>query len=372
MERKPEEYKQPTSHYQEDEIDLIAIAKTLWEGRKTIIKTTIIFACIGLFVALTTPAQYTSTVVVKPILSDSKANIGGSLGGLAAMAGINLGGTGVSAEIHPTLYPKIIESYKFQKELMQTPIYVSELDREVTFEEYYTEVHKPTFFGYLKKYTLGLPGLLMKSIKKNKEVLKENKVGIKRVSEVDKALLEVINDQFKINVDDKDGFVALSATMPQNIQSAQLVISAQMILQREVITHKLQKVKEDLLFIEERHREKKLEFERAQNSLATYRDKNRNVNTEIAKTEEERLMSEYQLAFSVYSELAKQVETQKIQVKENTPVFVVLQEAVVPISKSSSSSVVIILVWLFFGFFVGILIIWVKQSIIDIEKAKES
>ncbi len=79
-------------YIEEDEIDLIALAKTLWEGRKNIIKITLIFMGIGLFVALTTPAEYTSTVVVKPTLSDSKSKLGGSLGGLVTMAGINLGG----------------------------------------------------------------------------------------------------------------------------------------------------------------------------------------------------------------------------------------------------------------------------------------
>ena len=64
--------------------------------------------------------------------------------------------------------------------------------------------------------------------------------------------------------------------------------------------------------------------------------------------------SEYQLAFSVYSELAKQVETQKIQVKENTPVFAVLQDAVVPLEKSSTSKIMTLAIWSFLGLFVGV------------------
>ena len=79
----------------------------------------------------------------------------------------------------------------------------------------------------------------------------------------------------------------------------------------KVIAHKIKKAEEDLTFIEERYLEKKMEFELAQKNLATYRDANKNVNTAIAKTQSERLESEYQLAFSVYSELEKQVESQK-------------------------------------------------------------
>mgnify|MGYP001250792817 CR=1 FL=1 len=122
--------------------------------------------------------------------------------------------------------------------------------------------------------------------------------------------------ELRVNVDVKQGFVSISASMPEGLQAAQMVLSAQNILQRKVIDHKLKKAEEDLAFIEERFEEKKTAFERAQENLAKYRDANKNVNTAIAQTEAQRLESEYQLAFSVYSELAKQVETQKIQVKE--------------------------------------------------------
>ena len=126
--------------YLDHEDRIIARATTLWEGRKNVVKITLIFMGIGLFVALTSPAEYTSTVVVKPTLSDSKSKLGGNLGGLAAMAGINLGEGSSAAEIHPSLYPKIVESYGFQKELMESYVYVEELNSQVSFEQYYTEI----------------------------------------------------------------------------------------------------------------------------------------------------------------------------------------------------------------------------------------
>ena len=116
-----------------------------------------------------------------------------------------------------------------------------------------------------------------------------------------------------------------------------------------------------------RFNEKKKAFEQAQENLARYRDANRNVNSATAQTEAERLESEYQLAFSVYSELAKQVETQKIQVKENTPVFAVLQDAVIPLEKSSTPKIVTLVAWSFFGLLVGIGITFVNKFTEDIK-----
>ena len=355
----------------EDEIDLIALVKILWVGRKEFIKITLIFMGIGLFVALTSPSEYTSTVVVKPTLSDSKSKLSSSLGGLAAMAGINIAGTSSTAEIHPTLYPKIVESYSFQKELMESSVYVEKLNSEVSFEEYYTELHTLSILQLLKKYTLGLPELIVSSIKRKKEALDSGENIFHTISETDKEMMELIEKQLRVNVDEKQGFVSISATMPEGLQAAQLVLSAQNILQEKVINHKLKKAQEDLGFIEERYNEKKKAFEQAQKNLARYRDANKNVNTAIAQTEAERLESEYQLAFSVYSELAKQVETQKIQVKENTPVFAVLQDAVVPLEKSNTSKSVTLIIWSFLGVFFGVAITFAKKFIADIKEKWE-
>lgn len=356
----------------EDQIDLIALAKTLWDGRKDIVKITLIFMGIGLFIALTSPAEYTSTVVVKPTLSDSKSKLGGNLGGLAAIAGINLGGGSSAAEIHPSLYPKIVESYSFQKELMESYVYVEELNLQVSFEQYYTELHTLSILQLVKKYTLGLPKLILSIIKRKEEGPGSAENIFHTISETDKKMMKLLQEQLRVNVDEKLGFVSISASMPEGLQAAQMVLSAQNILQKKVIDHKLKKAEEDLVFIEERYNEKKKAFEQAQENLARYRDANRNVNTATAQTEAERLESEYQLAFSVYSELAKQVENQKIQVKENTPVFAVLQDAVVPLEKSSTSKIITLAICSFLGLFVGVVITFSKTFITDIKEKWEA
>ena len=188
------------------------------------------------------------------------------------------------------------------------------------------------------------------------------------ISETDQKLIEILKSQVSVNVNEKGGFVSISANMPNKIHAAQMAKNVQNILQRKVIAHKIKKAEEDLTFIEERYLEKKMEFELAQKNLATYRDANKNVNTAIAKTQSERLESEYQLAFSVYSELAKQVESQKIQVKENTPVFVILQDAVIPLNKSNTSKSLILVIYSFLGTFLGIVIAFARPFIADIKK----
>ena len=344
----------PHHHIDEDEIDLIALAKTLWEGRKTIIKTTTIFAFLGLFVALTTPAQYTSSIVVKPILSESKSSLGGSLGGLAAMAGITLPGSTASSELHPTLYPQIVESYAFQKALMQTKLHISGIAEELTYEDYFLNYHQPSLLQNIKKYTIGLPGLIISSLLTKKTVSETQISGLIEMTKDEFSLMELLTEQVSLEINEEGGYVDISVRMPEAIAASQMVLNAQSILQESIIAHKAHKAKEDLSFIEERFDEKKLQFDEAQQKLAIYRDANKNVNTAIALTEVERLESEYALAFTVYSELAKQVETQKIQVKEDTPVFAVLKESLVPIETSNTPKLLIVIIAMILGVFTGL------------------
>ena len=104
---------------QEEEIDLLALAKKLCDGRKIILKSIIISGIFVLLVAIFTPNSYTSkTILVPQMNTDSKSS---GLSGLAALAGINVGISQTSSEISPLIYPLIIKSIPFELEMMKTP-----------------------------------------------------------------------------------------------------------------------------------------------------------------------------------------------------------------------------------------------------------
>ncbi len=340
--------------FDEEEFDLLLTLHYLWSKKFKILKITLFFSFFGLFVAFASKTKYSSNIIIKPILSNSETKLQSSLGGLAAMAGVSLPSITNSAEIHPLLYPKIIESYSYQKELINSLISVEELKEKVSFEKYYKEFYKPSVLELIQKYSIGLPKIILDYFRLNSDKSYYSENEFRSISSDDYKMMKLIEKQLEVTINEEQGFVSLTATMPEKIQAAQFVANAQNILQRKVIKHKLSKAQENLSFIEDRFKEKKIEFELAQNNLARYRDANKNVNTATALTEIERLESEYDLAFSVYSELAKQVESQKIQVKENTPVFVVLKEAVIPLKKSNTSKLITLLTFTIIGICLGI------------------
>ena len=93
-----------------DEIDLIALLKTVFVARRFVIKITVLFSTLGIVLALVSPVRYTASSMFMPQLSERQPN--SSLGGLASLAGINLTSImgGQPQEIPPSLYPQIAES----------------------------------------------------------------------------------------------------------------------------------------------------------------------------------------------------------------------------------------------------------------------
>lgn len=351
----------------EDEIDLIQLAKTLWNGRKTVIISVVAGTIIGLAIALLSPKAYTVSTTMVPQVSSKQSSLGG-LSSLAAMAGFNLDMGGGAGPLSPVIYPQIINSVPFQLELMNTPFTFSEVSKPVSIYEYYTEVAKPGVLSQIKKYTIGLPFVILKAFRGEPE---ENSTGgdklITLTLEQEK-ILKKLAENVSLDANSKEGYLTLSVTMPEAYTAAEVALKAQEMLQRYITEFKIAKAADQLRFIEERFEEKKAEFETAQKRLASFRDRNRNVSSALARTEEERLQSEYNIAYNVYNELAKQLEQARIQVKEDTPVLSVVKPVVVPVKKSKPNRPLILVIWVFLGGITGVGWVFGKQYLATIKK----
>jgi uncharacterized protein involved in exopolysaccharide biosynthesis len=75
----------------EDEIDLRELFYVVWQGKWIVVFFIVLFAIFAVFYALSLPNIYKSEVLLAPVSDDSGLKIPGQLGGLAALAGVNLG-----------------------------------------------------------------------------------------------------------------------------------------------------------------------------------------------------------------------------------------------------------------------------------------
>jgi hypothetical protein len=358
-----------------DEIDLLALAKTLWKGRKIVFKSILICGVIGLIVALTSPKEFVATTIMVPSGSEGSSKLGGlgGLGGLAAMAGINLNTT-TGSDLSPLVYPQIVASLPYQLELMKTPLNFSDLKEPVTFYDYYSESRKT---NPLIKYTIGLPGVILGlpgtilSAIRGKEPEKTGSTEQMKPLELtnkQQTVRLILSGLISLNVNPKEGILTLTSTMKEARAAAQLGQRAQELLQQYITEFKIKKAKANLDFIQQRFDETTKKFETAQERLASFRDRNKSVTLATARTEEERLTSQYNLIYSVYSELAKQLEQAKIQVKQDTPVFTIIEPVSVPTVRDKPNRLKILIFWLFVGSVLGICTVFGKVAIEPFKK----
>ena len=353
---------------EEDTIDIIALLKQLWVARKTILKITILFLFLGLFVAIFSKKEYTASTTFVP--SSQGEGVKGNLGGLASLAGISLGGATGSSEISPELYPQIVNSIPFQLELLKTKLTIDGQEKPVSYKEYYTTIYSAGVLANIKKYTLGLPGVILSLFRADAEeenvVSQENQ--ILSLSQEDNTLIKQLADQISLAVNDKEGFVTISVTLPEAKASAQLTIKAQTLLQDYALKFKTQKSIEELKYIEDRYLEKQQEFTKIKIEFARFQDQNNGINTALGKTEFLQLQSDYELVLSVYTELAKQLETQRLQVKKDTPLFTVLKPVNIPIEKSAPKRFLILVIYLFLGLVLSVGYVLVRPIVLNVKK----
>ena len=321
-----------------DEIDLIELLKTAWSGRKQIIIISFVFVLIGVASALLWPVFYTSSTTFINSQTESSSNSG--LSGVASLVGINLGGISSGSEIPSTMYPQIGESVEFKRALLDS--YIDEKE-QIKLEDFLADYNK-----------------IEKNVTENNKKL--------FVSEYENELFDVINDIVSISVNQKDGFITISANMPNSEYAANTCVNARDILQEIVINSRIQSAKQKLKFSEKQLSSKRIEFEEVQNKLAYFNDSNLNLVTSTIINERSKLEAEFQIINAVMVELSKQVEQRKLQVSENTPVFSIIKEASMPVIRTSPKRTQMVLVFGLVGLVVAILYSLVKGPVEQIIK----
>ena len=346
---------------EEEGIDIMALVRSLWEDRKTIIICTAVFIVLGLVAALTMKRTYTVNTVMVPQLSSGKTS---SLSSLASLAGFDLGTTS-SADLSPVTYPQIVSSTPFRLELLHTPLHYEKADTAVSMLDYALNYDKPGVMAAVKKYTIGLPGVILGALRGEKEELSLPAEGVTDgpkpllVNKDEEKFLTAIGNAVSLAVDKKEGLLTLSVTGSEPIQTAELALKAQQLLQAEITRFRTEKAEAELEYVQARYKEVKAEADHYQNLLASVTDRSQSMTTTRSRVEMERVRSKYTVANSIYLEMAKQLEQSKMQVKRDTPAFTIVQPVAVP-TKPSNSRAKTLIVWTFLGFVLGCGIVLLK------------
>ena len=352
---------------EEDQIDIIAVLKTLWNGKMLIVKTSILFFVIGCIVALLSPVVYTSqTTFVPQVSEDQMSSSNGSLGSLASLAGINLnqGSSTSDSYLSPLLYSKIANSDEFSLKLIEEEL-ISLNGDKFTIKEYLLSDTNSSFnlIGFIKKYTIDL-------FLKNDNELKNNEIikGYNFISQEEFNLANNLKLKFSIVLNDKEGYIEVIASDKDAFISTQLVKIITKNLQSRIIELRTNKIKERLEYSKNQYELKQVEFNILQNNVADFKDSNKNISTARFMSELQKLESEYQLQQNILMNLAGEYNSNKIKLNKDTPIFSVIDEVNVPNFRSEPKRSLITLIYMFLGIIVSIVYLLAREPLFEVIK----
>jgi uncharacterized protein involved in exopolysaccharide biosynthesis len=345
-----------------DEIDITGIVKKIWKKRRFIIKLTGFFLLLGLFIALFSPVKYTSTCTVVPQTGNRSGS--SNLSSVAAIMGVNLG-TAMMTEgtLSPNIYPEIIKSVPFTREIMKTEVIVKKSNGQpITLYDYYADKQYREFnlLEAIKKYTIGLPGVIIGAIRGGNQTTIEETVPLNdstnvfNLSVTERRVYKAIQTAMEVNLNSKNGYVTIGYTFPEAKVAAEVTDKIYNTLEEYVSQFKSEKLNDNLKFIEKSYETAREDFLNAQDRLSSFQDANRGLTTASARSMEARLRNEYDIAYSIYRELATQREQAKIAVKENQTILTLVNPPVVPVVKSAPRRSIIIVGFLFLGVVVSV------------------
>jgi uncharacterized protein involved in exopolysaccharide biosynthesis len=333
-----------------DEEDLRFLLIPLWIERKKILVIAIAFGVLGGIMGFMTPATFTASSTFLP----QTTQVGGtsaSLGGLAALAGINLNTPMAGGDIPPAMYVKVLASEPFRKRILDAKIWVN--GDTLSYRDYLKGRTNSGFgLGTIKEYTIGLPGKILGALADDKKDGVESAGGgLQALSDDEYALHNAVSGKVKIDTDKKEGVVKITVVESDPMVAAEVAKVTEEILQDWIIEHKIKNAKAQYDFIEKQFDAKQKEFFLIQDQLAGYMDRNQNVLSATYLTRLDRLQAEFDLANTIYSELAKQKEQAAIQLSKDTPTFSVLDPVKVPKEKTGPKKINYVLGAFFIGLF---------------------
>ncbi|NDV96125.1 chain-length determining protein [Dysgonomonas sp. 521] len=277
-------------------------------------------------------------------MPEAQSGSGGSMGSLAALAGINLGGgAGGDALASPNLYPSVFASTPFLKGMFDIRVKDVKQEIDTTLYTYLKDHQEMTWWSYI----FSAPKRIMNLFSSNEELDGKNiQINNRILTKGELSVIGNLQNRILISSDKKTGTTTIEVTMQSAEISAFLADSLTSYFQSYIIDYRTQKARNDLEFTEKLYDDSKNNYYKAQQQLASFIDGNLNVVSAKYRTNQERLQNEASLAYSVYNQTAQQLQMARVKVQDNTPVFTIIQPAVMPLQPSAPRKKLILIAFI--------------------------
>ena len=317
----------------------ITLIKSHLKSYIIVLSSVFVLASVALF---TTHNYYTSSTSLVPE-SSSSFSLGGNLASLASLAGVNLSGLGGGSDdaISSAIYPVVISSTPFSEQILGIKVQTLKGDFKGTLSEYILEKESSTsIFDWLKS-------------DKEDPIVSEAYISPDKMR-----LYKKINKSINVKEDKKTGLIVISSTF-EDAYVAQIVTdSVSHMLQEYILNYRTKKETLDLKYAQEFLEKSRKDYLKASQDFSDYADTRNNLRQQKYKTHSDFLENEMETMYAIYNQAVQQVIIAQTKLRAKTPVYNVVQPAIVPLQKSGPKRVITIAMIVFIcavaqtGFFI--------------------
>ena len=352
-----------SNNQQVDEvITLSQVIKFLLEKKSLILKFIVVFVLIGIVSAFTSPIEYSTNVKLLPEVQEGfKAN--SSIGTIAGLAGIDVGGLSSSDGLSPFVYPEIIKSYPYLMELLDQKYYFNNANSELTIREYFKTHEK---IALHKKAMRGIKNLIKWILGTSGDGAAQSVLGeVYVLTDDDYEVIQKLAGRISAKVDEELGIITVTIRMQDPNVVADVAAFTSNYIKQFVIDHQIQKAEKDLAFIVEQLSTADSTFKYHQQRLVEFKDTNLGLSTSSALSELEFRQTQRDLSFNIFSTLAEKMELAKIKRQEVAPVFTTLNPPLVANEKYTPKRLMILVIFTMTGLIIGVVFIFLRSWVLE-------
>ena len=350
---------------QNDDIDIMAMVRTLAGQWKKLLLWGGIAAVVGIVVAFSIPKQYTVSSKMAPEIVTKTS---GSVASIASMLGANISNMTTNDAVYPDLYPEIVASTPFITELFSMPVSIEtkkEGKLDIDLYTYLKDYNKSPWWSAVINAPFKALGWFMGLFKeKQEEVEGYAELDPSALTSEQTRITKALRKSIVVTVDKKTQVISLDVTAQNPKVSKDLSDLGIEKIQRYVTSYRTEKSRKDMEYYLQLYDEAKADYYAAQQRYANYVDANQGVFLQRVKTEQERLQNEMKLAFDLYNSCAQQLQMSRAKVQQETPVCVVMEPPVLPIKATKPSKMKTLAGFIFLGLCAcAVWILWGKEAI---------
>lgn len=321
------------------EADWQKLVHKVLASRKLILKICSIGAVVGIFMVLGTPCEYTASTLV----AHESTRRGSSLG-ISDLAGVGINSSTTTKDaIYPSLYSTITNSTPFLISLFDVRVRERQDSTTMSLAQYMKERQKTPWWNVVTSAPFRLVNHAISLFQEKPNVEKRKaKIDIFQLTSEEAGIAGAIASRIVIEIDKKKRAITLFVTMQDPQVAATVTDTVRTHLQEYVTEYRTSKARRILEYNEKLCEEAQAEYYATQENYTRYADANRNLMMLTSRAELSRLRSEMDLAFTTYNQMELQVQAAQAKVEKVTPVYALIQPAIVPLVPSKPRKMLIL------------------------------